>query len=90
MNLETAITEIKKMRRFSKDQGRAERAVADAFKDEYAEGISGHPKASNETNKRSLEIYCFAIKSQHNERQHLHDVEVFDAILFAHEAMSNG
>ena len=88
MTHEEAMAQIKEMRRYSNDQARAERAITADFIDEYREGISGHPNASRETHKRSIEIYDFAIRAGYRERQHLSDVEVFDAIILALEAAS--
>lgn len=71
--------ELERKARNCRDNAKAERLIVDAFKPEYMLGISGEPTACLETNDRSLELYDFAIKGEHRERQFLKDAELFEA-----------
>ena len=62
-----------------RDNARAERLVAAAFDAEYMRGISGHPEASAETHKRSMELYDFVIKGGHRAKHFEEDAELFEA-----------
>ncbi len=62
-----------------RDNARAERLVADAFDAEYMRGISGHPDASAETHKRTMELYDFVIKGRHRAKHFEEDAVLFDA-----------
>ncbi|GEM_PF-3277973 len=62
-----------------RDNARAERAVVDEFRHEYDRGISGHPDASAETHKRSMELYDFTIRGKHRARDFERDADLFEA-----------
>ncbi|NIH77364.1 hypothetical protein FHV99_004616 [Ochrobactrum sp. P20RRXII] len=81
MNFTAEICEtLEQKARNCRDNARAERAVYDAFIDEYHRGITGHPDASPETHKRSMELYDFTMKGQHRERDFTRDAELFETL----------
>ncbi len=73
-----AVAELRRKARNCRDNARAEQVVHDAFIEEYRQGLSGHPMASVETNKRSHEIYDFTMGGQHRARDFLRDAALFE------------
>ncbi len=70
--------ELEAKARNCRDNARAEMLVVDAFMDEYRRGISGHPDASKETHKRSMELYDFTITGRHRAKNFNSDAELFE------------
>lgn len=79
MLTEAQIEVLEQKARTCRDNAQAERLVAEAFMPEYRRGLSGHPDASAETHKRSMELYDFAIKSGHRARNFDNDADLFEA-----------
>jgi len=71
--------ELEAKARNCRDNARAERAVHDAFIDEYRKGISGHPESSAETHKRSMELYDFTMSGLTRARGFERNAELFEA-----------
>lgn len=78
MSPSEAALELLRKAQNCRDNAKAEMAVNDAFIEEYREGLSGHPKASEETNRRSMSIYDFTIKGQHRASDYLKDAALFE------------
>jgi len=76
---EAQIIELEAKARNCRDNARAERLVADGFREEYMAGISGSPTASKETHARSIELYDFVIKGDHRARDFDRNAELFEA-----------
>lgn len=79
MLTEEQIEALEQKARNCRDNAKAERLVAEAFMPEYRRGLSGHPDASAETHKRSMELYDFAIRSGHRARNFDNDADLFEA-----------
>lgn len=70
--------ELERKARNCRDNARAELVIAAEFKEEYRRGISGEPTACKETHDRSMELYDFAIRTEHNARNFLKDAALFE------------
>jgi hypothetical protein len=70
--------ELARKARNCRDNARADRLVAEAFREEYMRGISGHPEASKETHTRAMELYDFVIGGERRARDYERDAELFE------------
>lgn len=77
------IAELEAKARNSRDNARAELLVAEAFDEEYMNGITGQDKAAG---ARSLELYDFVIGGRHRARDYERNAELFEAAAAAARA----
>ncbi|MGU3398827.1 hypothetical protein ACLBWS_03655 [Brucellaceae bacterium D45D] len=83
--------ELERKARNCRDNARAERVVHDAFIDEYLRGITGHPDASEETHKRSMEIYDFTMSGMNRARNFERDASLYEtAASMGRQALKGG
>lgn len=71
------------MIRLANDRAKAEQSCYNTFIDEYQRGISGHPDASAETNKRSMQLYDFTIGAERRRRDFDQEANVITELLAA-------
>lgn len=78
LNPEIVLADLRQKSQTCKDNAQSELIVADAFRDEYNRGLSGHPDASAATHARSMQLYDFVIGSQHRRINFLADAQILD------------